>query len=79
MTSKGWLHSDAANRGMGEPDDGRAPLHVRIKPSAETLERIRFIDYLVEEYGPEAVAEWQDPPISIEEWRRKCSLESMGG
>jgi hypothetical protein len=39
------------------------------KPAPVTLLRIEWLTWLVEEFGPEAVSEWQDPPVSFREWK----------
>lgn len=40
-------------------------------PSIETEERVRWLQWLVETYGPDTVGDWQDPPVSLDEWREK--------
>lgn len=39
------------------------------RPSVDTLERVAWLQWLVREYGAETVGEWQDPPVTLEEWR----------
>jgi len=44
------------------------------RPDPQTTLRIRYLEWLVEEFGADAVAEWQDPPVSFAEWKRAREL-----
>jgi len=44
------------------------------EPDARTLLRVEWLRWLVEEYGTEAIAEWQEPPVSFHEWKRVREL-----
>jgi hypothetical protein len=46
------------------------------QPSAEVELRIRWLAWLVEKYGPDTVAEWQDPPVRFEEWCAERALSA---
>ena len=58
---------------------GRPPYGVIVKrrtrrvPSAETLARVRWLEALVEEFGTDEVARWQDGPPR--EWEFKAWRE----
>jgi hypothetical protein len=43
-------------------------------PSQETLLRVDWLNWLVAEYGASTVAEWEEPPVSFEDWLRIRSL-----
>jgi hypothetical protein len=45
-------------------------------PSPETLLRIEWLEWLVEEFGSEAASEWIEPPVSFREWCRVRQLEA---
>ncbi|MHC4549304.1 MAG: hypothetical protein ACYTEZ_11070 [Planctomycetota bacterium] len=54
---------------------GRPPRRRRKKePDALTLLRVEWLEWLVAEFGPEAVSEWQDPPVTFAEWKRAREL-----
>lgn len=43
----------------------------RVKePSQETRDRVRYLEWLTAKFGPMAVADWHEPPISFEEWKK---------
>jgi hypothetical protein len=46
------------------------------QPSAEVELRIQWLCWLVEKYGPDTVAEWQDPPVGFDEWRAEKALSA---
>jgi len=46
----------------------------RKQPGAETLLRVEWLNWLVETYGADAVAEWQDPPVTFHQWRLEREL-----
>ena len=48
----------------------------RKKPSPQTLLRIEWLRWLVEEFGPESVSEWQEPPVTFQEWKLNRELEA---
>ena len=54
--------------------DPRRRRRRRKEPSTETLLRIEWLKWLVTEYGPEVVSEWQDPPVRFREWKRGREL-----
>ena len=45
-------------------------------PAPETLLRIEWLRWLIEEFGAEAASGWIDPPVSFREWRRDRELEA---
>ncbi|MGQ0612890.1 MAG: hypothetical protein ACT4PV_04000 [Planctomycetaceae bacterium] len=47
------------------------------EPSPETLLRIEWLNWLIAEHGADAVAEWDEPPVSFEEWRRRRALAAF--
>lgn len=47
------------------------------EPSPETLLRIEWLSFLVETYGPDAVADWEEPPVPFEQWRRERELKAF--
>lgn len=44
---------------------------LRIERNANPTLRVRWLSWLAEEYGPDIMAEWQEPPISFEEWSQR--------
>jgi len=44
------------------------------QPDPQTELRVEWLSWLVEKYGPDAVSEWQEPPVSYAEWKRKREL-----
>jgi hypothetical protein len=57
------------------PRIGDVPRRRRKKePDRETILRITYLEWLVEEFGADTVAEWQDPPVSFTEWKRAREL-----
>jgi hypothetical protein len=48
----------------------------RKKPGSETLLRIEWLTWLVEEFGADSAAEWQEPPVTFSEWKRNRELEA---
>jgi len=47
---------------------------VKKAPSPETLLRVEWLNWLIEQHGADAVAEWQEPPVTFEQWRRAREL-----
>ena len=45
-------------------------------PSPETELRIEWLEWLVDEFGAEAAAEWAEAPISFREWKRTRALNA---
>ena len=45
-------------------DDGTRPA----APPEPSRLRVEWLRWLVDRYGPLAVASWQEPPVSFEEW-----------
>ncbi|MCK6458756.1 MAG: hypothetical protein L6Q95_02535 [Planctomycetes bacterium] len=59
------------------PRVGDVPRRRRKKePDRETLLRISYLEWLVEEFGADTVAEWQDPPVTFQEWKRERELSA---
>ncbi len=57
------------------PRIGDLPRRRRKKePDRETTLRIAYLEWLVSEFGADAVAEWQDPPVTFREWKRAREL-----
>ncbi len=44
------------------------------KPTPDTLLHVEWLRWLVEEFGAEAAAEWQEAPVGFEEWKREREL-----
>lgn len=60
-----------------EPRVGEVTKRRRKKqPSAEVELRIQWLRWLVEKYGADSVAEWQEPPVRFEEWRAERALSA---
>jgi len=38
-------------------------------PDPLTVLRVEWLEWLVAEYGPDAVGDWSEPPVSFEQWR----------
>ena len=43
-------------------------------PMPETILRIEWLGWLVEEYGPEKAAVWLEAPVSFREWKRRREI-----
>jgi len=43
-------------------------------PSPETLLRVEWLTWLIAEFGPDTVADWQEPPVPFAEWKRAREL-----
>ncbi|MFI5403461.1 MAG: hypothetical protein ACHQ1G_11020 [Planctomycetota bacterium] len=57
------------------PRIGDVPRRRRKKePDRETTLRISYLEWLVSEYGADAVADWQEPPVTFLEWKRAREL-----
>ncbi len=57
------------------PRIGDVPRRRRKKePDRETTLRISWLEWLIAEFGTDAVAEWQDPPVAFPEWKRSREL-----
>jgi len=46
------------------------------QPSPETLLRIEWLTWLVEQHGADSVSEWQEPPVTFEAWLRERALKA---
>jgi len=46
----------------------------RKKPGPETLLHVEWLSWLVDEFGSHAAAEWQEAPVSFDEWKRARKL-----
>ena len=46
------------------------------QPNPEIELRIEWLRWLVEEYGADAVAEWQDAPVGFREWKTRRELSA---
>jgi hypothetical protein len=58
-----------------QPRIGDVPRRRRKKqPDPETTRRVEYLEWLVTEYGADMVAEWQEPPVTFEEWKRAKAL-----
>lgn len=44
------------------------------KPAPINLLQVEYLEWLVAEFGSDAVAEWQDPPVGFDEWKRAREL-----
>ncbi len=44
------------------------------KPPPDTLLHVEWLRWLVDEFGPESASEWQEAPVSFEEWKRDREL-----
>ena len=57
------------------PRIGYVPKRRRKKqPTPKTLLHVEYLEWLVGEFGAERVAEWQEPPVTFEEWKRAREL-----
>ena len=57
------------------PRIGHQPKRRKKKsPAPETLLRIEWLEWLVAEFGPDAAADWSEPPVSFREWCRAREL-----
>lgn len=45
-------------------------------PDKETLLRVEWLNWLVEKYGADVVADWQDPPVRFAEWKAARELSA---
>jgi len=43
-------------------------------PDPITVLRIEWIEWLIEQYGVEAVSDWQDPPVTFAQWKLEREL-----
>ncbi len=60
-----------------QPKIGYVPRRRRKKtPSSETLHRIEWLKWLVEEFGGEAASQWLVPPVTYEAWCRSRQLQA---
>lgn len=58
-----------------KPRIGKQPRRRRKRqPDPETELRVEWITWLVAEFGAEAAAEWQQPPVTFREWKRAREL-----
>jgi hypothetical protein len=58
-----------------QPRIGDVPRRRRKKqPDPETTLRVQWLEWLVAEFGADTVSEWQDPPVSFQEWKRAREL-----
>jgi hypothetical protein len=46
------------------------------EPDPQTLLRVEWIEWLIETYGADDVADWQDPPVTFAEWKRNRELSA---
>lgn len=46
------------------------------EPSPETRLRVEYLTWLVESYGADVVAEWEEPPVTFEAWTRERALKA---
>jgi len=46
------------------------------QPDPLTALRVEWLRWLVQEYGPDSVAEWRDPPVRFRDWKRARELEA---
>lgn len=44
------------------------------KPAPETVLHVEWLRWLVDEFGSSAAAEWQEAPVSFQEWKREREL-----
>jgi len=44
------------------------------KPTPTNILQVEYLEWLVAEFGPETVADWQDPPVTFEDWKRARKL-----
>lgn len=59
------------------PRIGDIPRRRRKKePGRETVLRIAYLEWLVDEFGADRVADWQDPPVTYSEWKRARELSA---
>jgi hypothetical protein len=60
-----------------QPRIGDLPKRRKKKtPSPETVLRIEWLAWLIEEFGAETASEWQEPPVTFREWCRTRSLNA---
>ena len=45
-------------------------------PNPETELRIEWLEWLVEEFGPEAASEWLEPPVTFHAWQLARALDA---
>ena len=58
-----------------QPRNGFVPKRrPKKKPTAKSLLHVEWLIWLVDEFGPCASADWQEPPISFEAWQRAREL-----
>ncbi|MHC4956792.1 MAG: hypothetical protein ACYTGN_00355 [Planctomycetota bacterium] len=59
------------------PRIGHVPKRRKKKePTTQTLLHVEYLEWLVAEFGAEAVAEWNEPPISFLDWKRARELDA---
>ena len=46
------------------------------EPEPRTLLRVQWLEWLVAEFGPDTVSEWQEAPVSFREWKRARELSA---
>ena len=60
-----------------QPRIGYVPKRRRKKkPNPEILLHVEWLRWLVDEFGPEAAAGWQEAPVGFQEWKRERELAS---
>ena len=58
-----------------QPRIGYLPKRRKKKqPTAKTMLRIEWLNWLVEEYGASVVADWQQPAVTFQDWKRVREL-----
>ena len=58
-----------------QPRIGYVPKRRRKKkPTPEILLHVEWLRWLVEEFGPNAAAQWQEAPVCFQEWKRMREL-----
>jgi len=58
-----------------QPRIGYVPKRRRKKkPTPDTLLHVEWLRWLVDEFGAERAAEWQEAPVCFEEWKREREL-----
>jgi hypothetical protein len=45
-------------------------------PDPMTELRVEWLEWLVSEYGADAVSDWQEPPVTFAEWKRERELSA---
>lgn len=58
-----------------QPKIGYVPKRRRKKkPMPETILYVEWLEWLVSKFGADSVADWQEPPVTFEEWKRAREL-----